>query len=243
MGGVAGVEIQAPIKPEFRTVLSDDALALVARLHRAFEPRRRELLGRRAQRAQRLDAGERPDFPAETRQVREGAWTIAPIPADLQRRRVEITGPVERKMIINALNSGADLYMADFEDSNTPNWDNQIQGQVNLIDAVRRRIEFLNPDGRTYRLNERIATLMVRRAAGTWKRSTCGSTASASRAASSTSRCSCSTTRASWSSAAAGRTSICRSSSRTWKPGCGTTSSCWLRRSWASPRERSRPRC
>ncbi len=162
MGGVAGVEIQAPIKPEFRTVLSDDALALVARLHRAFEPRRRELLGRRAQRAQRLDAGERPDFPAETRQVREGAWTIAPIPADLRRRRVEITGPVERKMIINALNSGADLYMADFEDSNTPNWDNQIQGQVNLIDAVRRRIEFLNPDGRTYRLNERIATLMVR---------------------------------------------------------------------------------
>src|SRR6201987_1184477 len=104
----------------------------------------------------------RPVFLAEPRQVRESNWTIAPLPAALQRRRVEITGPVERKMIINALNSGADAYMADFEDSNTPNWDNQIQGQLNLGDAIRRRISFSSPDGRVYRLNDKTATLLVR---------------------------------------------------------------------------------
>ena len=109
----------------------------------------------------RLDAGERPDFLPQTKSVREGNWTIAPIPADLQCRRVEITGPVERKMIINALNSGADAYMTDFEDSNAPNWDNQVTGQVNLIDAVRRTI-VLEQGGKTYRLNDKIATLVVR---------------------------------------------------------------------------------
>ena len=156
-----GMEITAAIEPGFETILSPDALALVAKLHRQFEPRRRELLEQRAARTQRLDAGERPDFLAETRSVREGDWTIAPLPKDLACRRVEITGPVERKMIINALNSGADAYMTDFEDSNTPNWHNQITGQLNLKDAVRRTIS-LEQNGKQYRLNDKVATLIVR---------------------------------------------------------------------------------
>jgi malate synthase len=156
-----GVEIRAPINPGFETILSAEALALVAKLHRAFNARRRELLEARAERTGRLDAGERPDFLASTRHVREGTWTVAPLPKDLLCRRVEITGPVERKMIINALNSGADAYMTDFEDSNTPNWDNQITGQINLIEAVRRTIT-LEQGGKTYKLNDKIATLVVR---------------------------------------------------------------------------------
>lgn len=156
-----GVQITAAFKPGFDDILTGEALSLVARLHRAFEPRRRELLARRVERAAAMDAGARPDFLPETRQVREAHWSIAPMPADLQCRRVEITGPVDRKMVINALNSGADAYMADFEDSNTPNWDNQITGQINLIDAVRRRISLQQGD-KTYRLNDTIATLLVR---------------------------------------------------------------------------------
>ncbi len=156
-----GVEIRAPMKPGFEAILTEEALALVARLHRSFSPRRKELLAKRVERAARLDAGERPDFLAETRHVRDGDWKIAPLPKDLQCRRVEITGPVERKMIINALNSGADAYMTDFEDSNSPNWDNQITGQINLIDAIRRRIS-LEQGGKTYRLNDKVATLVVR---------------------------------------------------------------------------------
>ena len=156
-----GVEIRAPMKPGFEAILTPEALALVARLHRGFNARRKELLAKRVERAARLDAGERPDFLAETKHVREGDWTIAPVPKDLQCRRVEITGPVERKMIINALNSGADSYMTDFEDSNSPNWDNQITGQINLIDAIRRRIS-LEQGGKTYRLNDKVATLVVR---------------------------------------------------------------------------------
>jgi malate synthase len=156
-----GVAIEAPLNPGFERILTADALALIAKLHRAFEPRRKELLAKRAERAKRLDAGERPDFLAETRPVREGDWTIAPLPADLQCRRVEITGPVERKMIINALNSGADAYMTDFEDSNTPNWNNQITGQINVAEAIRRTIT-LAQGGKSYRLNEKTATLIVR---------------------------------------------------------------------------------
>ncbi|MFZ5541535.1 MAG: malate synthase A [Pseudomonadota bacterium] len=156
-----GVTIKAPLKAGFETVLTHDAMALVARLHRAFNPRRIELLAKRAERSKRLDAGEKPDFLAETKHIRDGDWKIAPLPKDLLCRRVEITGPVERKMIINALNSGADAYMTDFEDSNTPNWDNQITGQLNLIDAVRRRITF-EQGGKLYKLNEKIATLVVR---------------------------------------------------------------------------------
>ena len=156
-----GVQITAPMKPEYERILTADALGLVAKLHRAFEARRQELLAARVERTKRLDAGERPDFLPQTKSVREGNWTIAPIPADLQCRRVEITGPVERKMIINALNSGADSYMTDFEDSNAPNWDNQVTGQVNLIDAIRRTI-VLEQGGKTYQLNDKVATLVVR---------------------------------------------------------------------------------
>lgn len=156
-----GVTLNAPLQPGFDRILTPDALAFVAQLHRAFEPRRQALLAARAARTARLDAGEKPDFLAETRAVREGDWKIAPLPKALQRRRVEITGPVDRKMIINALNSEADSYMADFEDANTPNWTNQIEGQINLFDAVRRTIH-LEQNGKTYALGETIATLQVR---------------------------------------------------------------------------------
>jgi malate synthase len=162
MSGGSGVVVQALIKPGFDSILTPGALAFLADLHREFEPRRQKLLAARAERAAQMDRGQRPDFLAATRAVREGSWRVAPLAEALQCRRVEITGPVERKMIINALNSGADAYMADFEDSNTPNWDNQIQGQVNLCDAIRRRISFSAPDGRVYRLNEKTATLLVR---------------------------------------------------------------------------------
>jgi malate synthase len=157
-----GVQINAPIHPRFEEILTPEALALVARLHRAFEPRRQELLKKRVERQARIDAGEMPDFLPETKHIRDGDWKIAPLPKALECRRVEITGPVERKMIINAFNSGADSYMTDFEDSNSPNWYNQIQGQVNLKDAIRREISFKNEAGKEYRLNEKIATLQIR---------------------------------------------------------------------------------
>src|SRR5205807_9830853 len=121
-----------------------------------------ELLARRVARQRRLDAGERPDFLPETRSVREADWTVAPIPADLLDRRVEITGPVDRKMVINALNSGARVFMADFEDANSPTWRNNLDGHVNLVDAIEGTIQFTNPDGREYRLAERTAYLLVR---------------------------------------------------------------------------------
>jgi len=160
-----GVAINAPILPGFDAILTEPALALVARLHRAFEPRRQALLAARVERAKRLDAGERPDFLAETKAIREGAWKIAPVPEALQRRRVEITGPVDAKMVINAFNSGADSYMTDFEDSNSPLWTNQIQGQINIGLGVRRTLTFTqeSPAGsKSYKLDDRIATLQVR---------------------------------------------------------------------------------
>jgi malate synthase len=156
-----GVTIKGRLTPEYERVLTSDALALVAQLSRAFGGRRQELLALRQRRAAELDAGARPDFLPETQAVREGDWRIAPLPTALECRRVEITGPVERKMVINALNSGADSYMSDFEDSNTPNWDNQIQGQINLMEAVRRTIS-LEQNGKQYRLNDKTATLLVR---------------------------------------------------------------------------------
>lgn len=156
-----GMEIRGEIKPGYEQVLTLDALTLVLKLSRAFETQRQTLLAARVARTARLDAGERPDFLAETAPIRAGDWTIAPIPAALQCRRVEITGPVERKMVINALNSGADSYMTDFEDSNTPNWENQITGQINMMDAVRKTIS-LEQNGKSYQLNEKVATLVVR---------------------------------------------------------------------------------
>jgi len=157
-----GIAFEEPADSALEAVLAPQALRLLAKLHREFEPRRQELLAKRAQRARSIDQGERPEFLSATAEVRASAWSIAALPADLQRRRVEITGPTDRKMIINALNSGADAYMADFEDSNTPTWRNLLEGQRNLMDAVRRRIDYRAPDGRQYHLNERTATLMVR---------------------------------------------------------------------------------
>jgi len=160
---VQGVELRAPSQEGQKQVLTTDALQFIVELQRKFNARRVELLRARAERQKRLDAGERPDFLKETRHIRESEWTVAPIPADLLDRRVEITGPVDRKMIINALNSGAKVFMADFEDSNTPTWANQVEGQLNLMDAVRRRITYSDPStGKDYKLNQRIAILLVR---------------------------------------------------------------------------------
>ena len=143
------------------SVLTDDAVAFLTELEGRFGPRRRQLLDARHARAQRLRDGELPDFLPETKDVREGDWRVAPVPAELQDRRVEITGPVDRKMVINALNSGAKMFMADFEDSNSPTWQNCIEGQVNLTDALDRTIE-LDTGEKQYRLNEETATLLVR---------------------------------------------------------------------------------
>jgi malate synthase len=158
-----GVKVVAPARAGQERVLTSEALKFVVDLQRRFNPRRVELLAARVERQTRLDAGEKPDFLEETRTLRESEWTVAAIPADLQDRRVEITGPVDRKMIINALNSGAKVFMADFEDSNTPTWANQIDGQINLIDAVRKTITFSDlAAGKEYKLNERTAVLFVR---------------------------------------------------------------------------------
>jgi malate synthase len=157
-----GIEVTGPVTPEYAEILTPEALALVARLQRAFGDRRNDLLARRAARQAELDAGKRPDFLAETRAIREADWVCAPVKPDIVDRRVEITGPVDRKMIINALNSGASVFMADFEDANTPKWDNNIQGQLNLRDAIRRRIDYLSPEGRPYKLQEKTAVLFVR---------------------------------------------------------------------------------
>jgi malate synthase len=159
----AGVELRGPAVARSEEVLTPAALEFVARLQREFSSTREKLLQARVERQQRFDAGELPDFLSDTRHIREADWRVAPITTpDLQKRWVELTGPTERKMLINALNSGADVYMADFEDANTPTWQNMIEGQVNLIDALERTISLENPDGRTYRLNEQTATLLVR---------------------------------------------------------------------------------
>ncbi len=157
-----GVEMRGAITPEFAEILTPEAVAFVTQLCREFEARRQQLLLRRSARQAELDAGRLPDFLPETQAIRDGDWTVAPVPQDLQDRRVEITGPVDRKMIINALNSGAKVFMADFEDSNTPTWDNNIRGQINLRDAVNRSISFSSPEGKQYRLSDNIATLLVR---------------------------------------------------------------------------------
>jgi malate synthase len=162
MPNAAGVEVRGPVEGRFAEILTDEALAFIAGLQRQFEPTRAALLGRRAERQAELDAGTLPDFLPETREIRAGDWRVAPVPADLQNRRVEITGPTERKMLINALNSGAKMFMADLEDANSPTWTNMIEGQINLIDAIERTIEFHQEDGRIYRLNDQVATLLVR---------------------------------------------------------------------------------
>src|SRR5690349_1266438 len=157
-----GIEIRGPDVPGAERVVTEDALEFVAMLLRRFGPVRDRLLSRRRETQERLRAGALPDFLPETANVRRDAWTVAPAPADLSDRRVEITGPVERKMMINALNSGAKVFMADFEDALSPPWSNVVAGQRSCWDAVRRCLEFTSPDGKRYALHDQLATLVVR---------------------------------------------------------------------------------
>jgi len=159
----AGVAIDAVNKPGFEKVLTKEAVEFLADLQRRFGARREELLALRGERQKRLDAGEKPDFLPDTKKIRDSDWTVAPLPKDILDRRVEITGPVDRKMIINALNCGANVFMADFEDASTPTWANMVEGQYNLADAVRGKIDYVDPQsGKAYKLNDKIATLFVR---------------------------------------------------------------------------------
>ncbi len=158
----SGVELRRGDVPGAERILTADALAFVADLQRRFGPARLDILRRREERQVELDAGVRPDFPIATREVREAAWTVAPAPPDLDDRRVEITGPAEPKMMINAFNSGARVFMADLEDALSPTWANVVGGQAALADAVRRTLTFESPEGKAYRLGDRIATLVVR---------------------------------------------------------------------------------
>jgi malate synthase len=159
---VDGLEIRGEVPPAFAQILTPEALAFVVNLERAFGGRRRQLLQMRDVRQAEINAGVMPDFLPETEHIRQSEWTVAPIPPDLEDRRVEITGPVDRKMIINALNSGASIFMADFEDSHSPTWVTTIEGQINLRDAIDGVITHTAPNGKFYQLQDEIATLMVR---------------------------------------------------------------------------------
>jgi malate synthase len=156
------LEITGEMSPAYADILTPDALSFVENLVRQFSPTRRELLQKRVERQQQVSAGELPGFLPSTADIRAKDWTVAPIPPDLQDRRVEITGPVDRKMIINALNSGSNVFMADFEDSNSPTWKNNVDGQINLRDAANGTIAFSSPEGKQYSLGENTAVLMVR---------------------------------------------------------------------------------
>ncbi|MBI5564352.1 MAG: malate synthase A [Chloroflexi bacterium] len=157
-----GIAVPGDFKPDYATVLTPDALSFIAKLQRSFNARRLELLAKRAERQLQIDAGTLPDFLPDTAHIRsDRSWHVAPIPADLQRRHVEITGPTDKKMLINALNSGADVFMADFEDANAPTWDNLVQGQLNLTEAIERTLTLKTAE-REYRLNEKLALLLVR---------------------------------------------------------------------------------
>ncbi len=156
------VEIRGEMTPAFAEILTPQAQEFLVRLAREFRARRAALLKKRLERQARIDNGEMPDFSPETAHIRQSYWRVAPIPQDLQDRRVEITGPTSRKMVINALNSGAKVFMADFEDANSPTWFNMVDGQINLRDAIRRTISFTNEAGKHYNLNEETAVLMVR---------------------------------------------------------------------------------
>ena len=157
------ITISGKMFPNFGDILTDESLAFVEKIQHKFNGRRKELLQKRVERQKDIDAGKLPDFLPETENIRNSDWTVAPIPEDLMDRRVEITGPVDRKMVINALNSGANVFMADFEDSNSPTWKNSIEGQINLRDAIRKEITYTNPtNNKFYKLKDKVATLLVR---------------------------------------------------------------------------------
>jgi malate synthase len=156
------VEVRGAVEGRLDEIFTDEAVQFVASLQREFNAERLRLLAERSRRQAELDAGGTLDFPSQTADLRAADWKVAPLPADLRDRRVEITGPTDRKMVINALNSGAQCFMADFEDSNSPTWSNLAQGHVNLIDAIEKKIEFTSPDGKEYRLGEEVATLILR---------------------------------------------------------------------------------
>jgi malate synthase len=156
------IQVTAPVSGAHKTVLTEEAITFLKKLSSEFEGRRQQLLALRRERQGKIDAGQLPDFLPETANIRNSEWKVASIPADLMDRRVEITGPVDRKMIINALNCGAEVFMADFEDSNSPTWTNNLDGHVNLRDAVNRTITYSSPEGKSYKLNEKLATLLVR---------------------------------------------------------------------------------
>lgn len=157
-----GTDVTAAVSPETAAILTPRALEFVAKLERAFGERRRELLAKRQERQEAINNGQFPDFLPETAAIRTNEWKIAPVPAILQKRWVEITGPTDAKMIINALNSGADVFMADFEDANSPTWHNMVDGQQNLREAVKGRLSYTSPDGKSYKMNKQTAVLFVR---------------------------------------------------------------------------------
>ncbi len=159
---ISTIDIKGHLKLPYEDILTEEALRFVATLHRSFNQRRKDLLLKRVETQNLIDQGNLPEFLNDTKSIRDGEWQVAPIPEDLQDRRTEITGPVDRKMIINALNSGAKVFMADFEDSNAPTWENCLNGQINLRDAVRRNIDFEAENGKFYSLKEQTAVLKVR---------------------------------------------------------------------------------
>ncbi len=159
---ISGLEIHGPLKADYAAILTPDACRFLAGLLEKFQPRRAELLALRAQRQLAIDAGQLPDFLPETAAIRAGDWRVPPPPDDLVDRRTEITGPVDRKMAINALNSGAQCWMADFEDANSPTWENVMDGQINMRDAARRTLAYTSPEGKKYALQDKIATIIAR---------------------------------------------------------------------------------
>lgn len=156
------IRIKGILNNDYDEILTDEAVDFVYSLHKNFNSKRKELLNKRIIRQEEISSGKMPDFPEDTKTIRESEWKVAAIPDDLADRRVEITGPVDRKMIINALNSGANVFMADFEDSNSPTWSNIIEGQINLRDAIDRKISYESPEGKNYSLKEKTSVLMVR---------------------------------------------------------------------------------
>ncbi|MBI2818699.1 MAG: malate synthase A [Acidobacteria bacterium] len=160
--GSEGIEVLGPLQNGFAEILTPEALRFVAKLVRRFSATRESLLQNRVQRQEEINSGKMPDFLPETKELRQSAWSIAAVPKDLEDRRVEITGPVDRKMVINALNSGANVYMADFEDAHSPVWEATIQGQINVRDSIRGTIRFVSPEGAAYELRPPLATLLVR---------------------------------------------------------------------------------